>query len=255
MKPLFRWLLLMSICGPAISAEYPARVQWAERLTLSTPSTGVVTQVAVQPGQRVAEGDLLLALDPRPGAAALKRAKAVLEEARQNNEEAKRELERTQELFDRTLLSIHDLQVAQIEAVGAAARLGQAEAELVEARLQQEYSRLRSPYDAWVVALPAQTGQTVVNRCQAQALAVLAPAGRMAAQAWLDPQQIAALAIGDPVRVKVDEETFAGKVSLLGLEPDRDPGQVLRYRLEVQFDLPDERLMRPGQSALILTTD
>ncbi len=244
MKRNFYGLLLAAalLCSSAGAAEYPARIQWAERLSLSTPVSGVITRVAVRSGETVARGDLLLELDPRLHRARLQRAKAALEQAG-----------RTQEMFDRTLLSIHDLQVAQIDAAGAEAGFRRAEAELVQAQLKLEYSRLQAPYAARVVALPARVGETVVSRFQARSLVVLAPSDRMGAHAWLDAQQIAALKPGDPVRVRVGEETYPGRVMLLGMEPDSDAGQVLRYRLEVQFELPDAMLIRPGQSALIET--
>jgi RND family efflux transporter MFP subunit len=255
MKRNFYGLLLAAalLCSSAGAAEYPARIQWAERLSLSTPVSGVITRVAVRSGETVARGDLLLELDPRLHRARLQRAKAALEQARQEHEEAQRELGRTQEMFDRTLLSIHDLQVAQIDAAGAEAGFRRAEAELVQAQLKLEYSRLQAPYAARVVALPARVGETVVSRFQARSLVVLAPSDRMGAHAWLDAQQIAALKPGDPVRVRVGEEAYPGRVMLLGMEPEGDAGQVLRYRLEVQFELPDAMLMRPGQSALIET--
>jgi multidrug efflux system membrane fusion protein len=247
------WIVLVLVSGALGAAEYPARIQWAERLTLSTPQSGVVTRVAVEPGQRVARGDLLVELDPRVPTARLKRAEAVLTQARQDHEEARRELERTQELFDRTLLSVHDLQLAQVAAAGAAARLGQAEAEQVQARVALERSRLAAPYDAVVVAVPVNVGQTVINRFQAQPLVVLAPAGRMRAQALLETRQLDALPLGTAVRVRMDDQSYDGTVAEVGLEPDGEPSRSARYPLTVSFALPKDRLLRPGQAAMIET--
>jgi multidrug efflux system membrane fusion protein len=242
---------LLSFGGLTQAAEYPARVQWAERLVLSTPVSGAVTRVEVAAGQRVAAGDLLVELEQRMRRASLQQAGAELDMARQEHEEAQRELERTREMFDRTLLSVHDLQVAQIAAAGAQARFSKAEAAQTKARLQLEYSRVLAPYDARVVEVPVRTGQAVVNRFTAQPLVVLAPVGRMAAQASLERGQIAPLNVGDAARVRVGDAEYPGKVTQVGLEPETDPGRVLLYRLDVQFELPRDMLMRPGQSAQI----
>ena len=114
---------------------------------------------------------------------------ARLAKAREERDEAVRELERTQELFERTLLSVHDLQLAQIAATGAEADHSSAEAELAEAEIKLEYSRILAPFDARVVSVPAQPGETVVSRLQARPLVVVAPAGRMRARAcrWSIP--------------------------------------------------------------------
>jgi len=250
MSTALLWLGLL----PALQAgEFPAHIDWERRLTLSTPVSGVVTRVAVRPGQRVEAGELLAELDQRLPRARLKGAEAGLEQARQDRDEARRELERTQDLFDRTLLSIHDLQVVQIAAAKAEARFSRAEAALTEAQVNLEYSRITAPFAALVLAVPVQEGETVVNRLQAEPLVVLAPAGRLRAEAWLQANQIEGLNPGDPAQVQVQGQPHAGSISAVEMEPRPDSGQAPRYRLEVQFQLLGDTLPRPGQSALIRT--
>jgi len=219
---------------------------------LATPVSGVITQVPVQVGQRVAQGTLLVELDQRPFQARASRAVAALEGARQDHAEARRELQRTQELFDRTLLSIHDRQVAEIAAAKAQARLRSAEADLTETQVELDYSRVRAPFDAWVVALSAQVGETVVSRLQARTLVVLAPAGRQRASAWVTAGQMTGLAPGTALPVEVQGQSYPGRVSALSLEPRPGDGEQPHYRLDVDFPLPPAAPpLRPGQRALI----
>ena len=233
------------------TGEVAGRLEWDRRLELSTPVSGVVSAVPVQQGQRVAKGDLLVELDQRLFLARLAQAEALLEQARQNRDEAVRELERTRELFDRTLLAVHDRQLAEIGAANARAAFRSAEAELTQARLDLEYSRITAPFDAWVVQVTAVAGETVVSRLEAPTLAVVVPAGRMRARVLLDQAQIAPLQIGAAARVQVQGQDHPGTVVGLGLESEPGIAERPMYVLEVGFDTPADRLLRPGEPAQI----
>jgi multidrug resistance efflux pump len=152
-------------------------------------------------------GAVLLELDPRLFQARLAEAEATLVQSRQHRDEAMRELARTRELFDRTLLAVHDRQVAEIAAAEAEAAFRRAESGLVRARLDLEYSRLAAPFDAWVVEVMAAPGEAVVSRLQARPLAVVVPAGRMRARALLAREQLAPLRLGSPAGVTVDGQS------------------------------------------------
>ena len=69
--------------------------------------------------QRVASGALLVELDQRVLRAGLAAAEARVALAKLKQAEAGRELDRTLELYDRTLLSEHEKQQAQIDAAAA----------------------------------------------------------------------------------------------------------------------------------------
>ena len=244
---LLSWL----VTGAVAAAEWTARLDWQRRLELSTPVSGIIREVPVRPDQRVAKGDLLVGLDQRLFDARLDRARARLAKAREERDEAVRELERTQELFERTLLSVHDLQLAQIAATGAEADHSSAEMELAEAEIKLEYSRILAPFDARVVSVPAQSGETVVSRLQARTLVVVAPAGRMRARAWVDGEQLQGLSVGMAAEVAVGERSYPAEVSGVALEPGKGSDERPLYRLEVDFALPPDRVLRPQQAAKI----
>jgi RND family efflux transporter MFP subunit len=248
---LLAWLLTSS----SMAAEYPARLDWERRVELSTPVSGVIAQVPVQTGQRVTAGEVLVELDQRLFQARLSRAEADLAKAQETRDEAMRELERTQELFDRTLLSEHDLQLAQIAAAAAQADQRSAEAAVTEAGLELEYSRIRSPFDAWVVKLAAQPGETVVNRLEARTLAVVVPADRMRALAWLNQAQLERIRGGVTGEVVVAGDSYRGETVTVALEPDKGSGESPLYRMDVLFKLPQGKILRPQRVATIKIDD
>jgi len=234
------------------AAEVTGSLQWARRVELSTPVSGVISQVAVNGGDEVQKGQLLLSLDPRGFTALVKKAEARVVTSKEARDEAKRELERITEMYERTLLSDHELQLAKIALSTAAADLQAAEAERTLARLDLEYSRVSAPFDGVVLERSAEVGQTVVTRMQSVPLLVLAETGRMLARIEVGEQELAALRKGLEVQVRSGGKTFRGTVQRLGMEPVIAAGGVAKYEADVVFEYPRNERLRAGQSAVVV---
>lgn len=247
-----RLLLLLGVMAwgiPAWAEPVEGQLQWLRKVALSTPVSGVVSEVHVQAGDRVGKGDPLLTLEQRGFRAELQRAKANVEKRRQAAEEAARELERAQELYDRTLLSQHDLDVAQIANTAAQAELNEAEAALVKARLDLEYSVVRAPFDGIVLSRPGELGQTVITRLEAVPLVVLADPERMVARVAVGENVLAGLKDGAEVGIRVDGRRYAGRISRLGFEPVDPAVTPPRYAVDAVFE--PGRPLRAGQSVTV----
>ena len=135
-----RWLGVMPVLlalgvlsTPSYAEQVEATLQWVRTVPLSTAVSGVIDTVNVRKGDRVKSGQVLLGLVAKTFQADLAAQKANLKKAENNNDEAELELERTQELYDRTLLSDHDLQLGKIQRDAAAAELQTARAKLSKA--------------------------------------------------------------------------------------------------------------------------
>lgn len=255
--PLRRFLAVAAIGAAlavpaAMAAEVEATLEWARRVELSAPVGGVVTAVPAEPGDAVAADAPLVRLDPRPFQSRVRAAQARVDRTRPARDEAKRELERSQELYERTLLSKHDLQVAEIEHASADAEYREAQAALEQARLDLEYSVVRAPFVAWVLERPAEVGQTVVTRLEAQTLVVLAERGRMAARAAVAESAARDLERGREVAVVVEGRRYTGTVRTIGLEPLADSGEPPRYSVTVVFPHDDAERLRAGGKAKVV---
>lgn len=236
------WLL----AGATAAETLDARLHWLQRVALGTPVSGVIAEVAAVPGQRVAEGRVLLRLDSRPLQARVSGLEAEQVARSDDRDEARRELARTQELYDRTLLADHDLTLAKIALASAEAALKTAEARLMQARWELAHSQVRAPFDAWVVRRNAEPGQTVISNLQAEPLVVVARAGTMLARAMVDAGRIATLEAGQTVGVSVAGRSYRGRLRHIALEPANDG----RYAVDVQFDTGGQ-LLRAGLPARI----
>lgn len=234
----------------SLAGDRPAVLDWFQRIELSTPVSGMVRQVHVDVGDQVKKGQTLVTLDDRSFRARITKAKGVLVRATETFTEAEREKVRGQELFDRSSISVHDQQLINIEFSKADAQLREARAEVVLAKLDLEYSVIRSPVNGVVVQKLANNGQTVVSNMQANTLIVVADNTRMVARAQLGAEVLRGLKAGGPLSVKVSGKIFSGRIASLGQEPSGQ-SRVPLYFLDVVFEAVHGGF-RKGQPALII---
>jgi RND family efflux transporter MFP subunit len=237
------WLCAALLIAPAAhAAEYEGRLDWARQVPLGTLASGVVAEVTVEAGDRVRRGQLLARLDQRAFIADVGRAQAQVAYLRSAFDEATREQERVQELFDRTLLAEHDLQLAHIARAKAEAGLRGAEAELAQAQLLLDYSAVRAPFDGVVLSREAEPGQVVVTRLASVTMLTLAATGEMVARFELPAAERGTLKAGRKASVRVDGQSYAGRV-----RTGTDPAVA-----EVAFALPADAALAAGRSVRVV---
>ncbi len=243
--------LAMLAVTPLWALDLDGRLDWAGQATLGTLVSGRIEQVPVRPGDRVEQGQLLLALDGRAFQSRIAEARAELNQAEVRLAEAQREDDRSTELYDRTLISDHERELARIGLAEAQAAAQIARARLQQARLDLEYSRIESPFAAWVLAVKGVPGQVVVSELQSPALVTVARAGLMQANAELAADALASLGADEDLRVAVGGDWYPARLVVIGMEPVREDGRNLYYPLQVEFDVPADKPLRAGQPVRI----
>ena len=243
---IFVWQgLLTMIClfgsMPALALEFNAELDWARQVELGTPVKGVIQEIRVQAGQRVAKKEVLLQLDQRGFKSRVASLKAQVAHFKAEHAEAGREQERAIELYNRTVLSDHELQVAKNNLIAAEARYQKARADLVQAELDLEYSTIRAPYDGVIVSRQAEVGQTVVPDLQPVILFVLADAHHMLAKGRVSTSEITQVSIGKQAVVKIDSEEYTGRIINFGLDTSSEGKNMdKRYFVNVEFPIPSQ---------------
>ncbi|AHF00280.1 efflux RND transporter periplasmic adaptor subunit [Thioalkalivibrio paradoxus] len=234
--------------APATAEELPARIDWGERYTVSSPIAGVVREIAVRAGDRVEAEQPLFTLDTRRLQADARAAEAKRERLRLELTEADREVERAEELYDRTLIAVRELELARIERSMAAARLARAEAQLQKIRVDIGDSRIEAPAAGRMLSVTVTVGEAVSPALAPPVLATLGTTDPMRAVTTVDAATAAGLEPGQPARVGIDGERFSGTVGVIGWEPE-DIGFGTGYRVDIHFSPPDSLRLRAGQSA------
>lgn len=245
---LLAMMMLILTSAGALADEVDAVLNWLRSVPLSTPVSGVVVEVNGRVGERVNKGQVLIQLDDRARRARVDALSAELKRAENNRDEWKREYERTQELFDRTLIAQHDLEMARIQADDGIAQYQKAKAGLVRAQMELEYSSVKAPFNGWVTQRNVEAGQTVVSELQAEPLMVLVDAHQMVASFQVKREALPNLGIGREATVIVGKNTHSGKVNFISMNPVS--GTTDQYTVDVEFNVGNQRY-HAGQTARV----
>src|SRR6266850_2619304 len=161
--------------GPASVLDATGYVTARRQATVSAKITGKVTDVLIEEGQSVHEGDVLARLEDTDAKAQLALARAQLAAARSQLAElraqlaqAERDYTRQQELARRELVSAQSLDAALAQRDMVRARLGAAgeqvtvaEQSVRVAQVQLDNTVIRAPFSGVIVAKAAQPGEVV----------------------------------------------------------------------------------------------
>jgi multidrug efflux system membrane fusion protein len=123
--------------------------------------TGPLLEIHFAEGQDVRKGQLLFVLDPRPFQDAIRQAEGVLERDTAQAKNATAQRARTEALFGQGLISRQDYDT-QIAAAGALeATLTSDRAQVDEAKLNLQYSRITAPMDGRTGSLMVHPGDLI----------------------------------------------------------------------------------------------
>ena len=241
-------LLAVGLSPAALAVEVEGKLAFADRVSLSTPVSGVVAELPVHAGERVDKGALLLALDRTPFEQRHRMAAAEIEALALAADEAALDAERVQALYDRTVGSDSERALAIIERERAAGERDRARAEAALRAWQRDQSRLAAPFDARVLAVNTAVGEVVSPRLTPPTLVEIARADQLLATVSVSADQVGELALGDEIEVTRGGESRTGRVEAIRAATDSagELGYVLAVRLE-RGDLD----WRAGQSVTL----
>ena len=240
-------VIALSTISHVVAEEFEGVLDWSKRVELSTPVNGIVLKVFSQPGKLAAKGEVLVQLDTRAFKADLQYAKAKFNNTNEQSLEAKRELDRQLDMYDRSMLSEHDLQIAKNNFTAAQSNYLQAQASLTKAELNLEYSAIRAPFNAIVINSSATKGQVVASEITPPILVVVAEAQRMLARFYASVDKVNNLVANQGVGVSIAGKTHQGKILRIALEPSKSKSG---YAVDVVFDSKD-KILRAGQKVVV----
>lgn len=185
----------------------------ARRADLSAQTGGLVETVTVRPGDRVAQGDVLVQVDVERLTLELGQARSNAEATRVQLDLARGQLDRVRELVDRNVATTATLEQAQSSVDGLSAQITALDDLVKLAELSLRNATVTAPFDGIVTARPVDPGAviaagTTVISLVDLATVELAAAAPVAAGVSLAP--------GQPVEVTVDgipDRTFPGTVA------------------------------------------
>ncbi len=141
--------------------EFIGRLEAVDSVEIRPRVSGYVERVVFNAGEEVRKGDVLFEIDRRPYRAELSRAEAELTQARSAAALAGRALQRSKQLAAGEAISREDLDIRTAAAERATASVRAAEAAVAMARLNLEWTRVRSPIQGRVGRAEVTVGNLV----------------------------------------------------------------------------------------------
>jgi RND family efflux transporter MFP subunit len=125
--------------------EYIGRLESPETVEIKARVSGYLDKVHFKEGKEVRKGDLLFTIDPRPYQADYDRAEAERERAESQAELAKNDADRAERLIATKAISEEDFDTRIRSHASALAALKAAQAAVDSAKLNLEFTEVRSP--------------------------------------------------------------------------------------------------------------
>lgn len=141
--------------------EFTGRFEAVDAVEIRPRVSGYIKRVVFAEGKEVHKGDVLFEIDARPYEADLARASAELEQARTGAALAKRDVERGQRLVQINALSREEFDSRTTAAARADAAIQIAEAAVTTAKLNLEWTVVRSPISGRVGRAEVTEGNLV----------------------------------------------------------------------------------------------
>ncbi len=134
----------------ALGKNFIAKVEAINAADVTPEVSGYIDQVLFQDGSFVKEGDVLFVLDQDRYKAAVSAAEAALEKAKASLKQIQSNYTRELSLYQDGMLSKADLEVAESSLATAQANVKAAHASLDLAKLDLQYTEVRSPISGYI---------------------------------------------------------------------------------------------------------
>jgi len=237
-------------------------------VNLTSEVVAKVREILVKEGDKVAQGQLLLRLDPETYRNAIEREEASrrqgvisIERQRLALALAEKKLARGAQLFEQKMIGqseYDDLRnardLSRVELKSSEEALRRADAILGEARDQFSKTDIRSPIGGVIVALPIKVGETAIASTNAFAgaqLMKIADTSAIQAELMVDEADVSKIALGQDVNVYAaayPELALVGKVHQIALAPTL-VNQGRSYEVTALLQAPKDIALRSGMSA------
>ena len=199
------------------SVSASGKIKPVVEVKISAKVSGNITVLAVDEGDRVKKGQLLLKLDRERYAANVSRAESMLKSSEASLWQAKAEYERRKELFTTNLTSESELQVAEASFRLAESQVEQSRATLREAQDDLSKTEIYSPMTGVVSQLNKELGEMVLGASfQEDVIMVIADLSEMEVEVEVDENDVVDVELGDQADIEIDaipDTVFRGRVS------------------------------------------
>jgi HlyD family secretion protein len=246
------------------------RIQPKTQVKISADVAAKITELAVEEGDWVEKGQLLVRLDREKYEAAVERVQANVRSAeadaklaKENMLKAEKDFDRTRSLFERNLESQAALdqtsaayKVEKARYQSSLELVEQARALLKQAQDDLSKTTIYAPMSGTISALNKEVGEIALgSQFQEDVIMIISDLGGMEALVDVDENDIVSVSLGDSARIEVDalpDKVFHGVVTEIAssakVSGAGSVDQKTDFEVEISILNPGNEL-RPGMTA------
>ena len=211
-----------------------------ERVEISSRTTAYVRTLDVREGERVRRGQLLATLESRDIEAGVRMARAERDKAAAADRDAQRDLEDSEKLLARGMVAQAHQRKAMLQRESARESLQAAEAALVRAESERQYTRIASPVAGMVVARHQRVGDLA---SPGTPLVTVESDTALLFETHAVEKRVTQIRIGDPVGLVIDALDAPLEGEIVRLVSSGDP---VTRGFQVKVSVPDTPGLLPG---------
>lgn len=240
-----------------------------EEVMLSSEVIGKVSELFVEEGDTVTEGQLLLQVDDTNFIAGLEQSEAAerinsidIERQEVRIENLSRQFERSKSLHERKMIGDDEfdniknqLDLARIDLKSSTERLTQARAQLDQVNDNLSKTKIVSPINGVITSLDIKVGETAIassTNIPGSSLMTIANPASIYTEVLVDEADVANIAIGqrtEIVAIAYPDQPMQGVVRYIANTAKIAPGrQGLSFTVKIEITDPGDVVLRPGMS-------
>jgi HlyD family secretion protein len=222
-------------------------------IDVKSQASGEVMEVAVELGDQIERGHLLVRIDPRDVRNTFQQSQADLEVAQSRSTIAQRQLARTSTLRDSAVVTEDEYETALLEAANAKASLVRAETNLELATDRMNDVVVEAPIAGTVVEKAVEEGQIISSAMEVTGGTIIlrmADLNQVQVRTLVDETDIGSIKPGMPATITVEafpDREFQGEV--LQIEPQAVVEQNVTLFAVLARIQNEEGLLKPGMNA------
>lgn len=225
-----------------VNATTTSTVKSETEVTLSAQRTGRVVKLPVKEGDLVKAGSLIARLDLTEESV---QAENALAQSTATYEEAGKNLKRSEDLFNKGMISQQDFDAVRR---GSEVAKSQYQASVADARVKRDYSVIRAPFDGVVAKKYTEVGELLLPGKQ---IVTIVNPDKIYVLSTIDEVDVGRLRPGQPVTITVDAfpgEKFTGAIKRIS--PIVSGGKLETRTADVWISFDEKHAkIKPGMSA------
>lgn len=232
------------------------KIQPETEIKISATISAWITEINVEEGDHVIEGQHLISLDEKQVRSSYEQARSSVKSAKASLRQIKAQKERVESLYARKLVSEQELESITAQYELAESKLEQTQAALESRSDELAKTRILAPHAGTVTKVNKEVGEMALGSVfQADVLMTIADLNRMEVVVEVNENDVISVAAGDTSEIEIDafqDTLFYGVVSEIAHVAQTTgigtQEQVTNFEVKVRMiDVPEG--IRPGMSA------